>query len=74
MRKVSEYREHAVECRQLAAAMDGEHRRQLLDMADTWEQLAVERAELIARQPDLAMDGEAQDDRAGAAGTTPGGP
>lgn len=71
MKKASEYREHAVECRQLAATMDGEHQRQLLEMADTWEQLAREREELVARRPDPAQDGEARP--AGASGATPRG-
>jgi hypothetical protein len=61
MRKASEFRDHAIECRQLAAAMDGEQRRQLLEMAAAWEQLADERAELVGRYPDLAIDGEVQD-------------
>jgi hypothetical protein len=74
MRKASEYREHAAECRQLAAAMDGEHQRQLLEMADTWEQLAHEREELIARRPELALEDEADGGRAGATGTTPRAP
>lgn len=44
MKKVSEYREHARECRSIAAKMpNNEHRDQLLAMADTWDQLASER-------------------------------
>jgi hypothetical protein len=73
MKKASEYREHAAECRQLAATMDGEHQRQLLEMADTWEQLAHEREELIARRPEPAVE-EDEAARAAAAGTTPPGP
>jgi len=54
MKKASEYRQHARECRELAAQMEsGEHREQLLAMADHWEQLAADRAELVARHPDL---------------------
>lgn len=49
MKKASEYRHHADECRTLAAKMEnGEHRDQLLGMAATWEQLARERERLIA--------------------------
>ena len=44
MRKVLEYRQHAAECRSLAAAMGAhEHREQLLEMAATWERMAAER-------------------------------
>ena len=51
MKKASEYRQHADECRALAGRMDvGEHRDQLLEMAATWDRLADERAELVKRQ------------------------
>ena len=71
MRKASEFRDHAVECRQLAAATDGEQRRQLLEMATAWDQLADERADLISRYPDLALDGEALDGPAAEAPRAP---
>jgi hypothetical protein len=58
MKKASEYRQHAVECRQLAAGVQGTQREQLLEMANTWDKLATERAELVSRHPELAMDGE----------------
>ena len=52
MKKASEYRQHADECRTLAARMDsGEHRDQLLEMAATWDRLAAERSQR-ARRPD----------------------
>lgn len=59
MKKASEYRQHAAECRQLAGKMGGEHRDQLLEMAATWDALARDRAELILRHPELALEGEA---------------
>jgi hypothetical protein len=44
VKKASEYRKHAGECRALARQMkQGEYREQLLVMADTWERLAAER-------------------------------
>lgn len=44
MKKASEYRVHALECRSLASqANSDEHRKQLLAMADTWETLADDR-------------------------------
>jgi hypothetical protein len=44
MKKVSEYRQHAEECRTLAANMlSQEQRDQLLSMAVTWDDLARER-------------------------------
>ena len=51
MRKVEEYKKHAQECRQLATASSNEESRiQLLEMAETWEALARDRAEQIARE------------------------
>jgi hypothetical protein len=44
MKKASEYRRHAEECRQLARSADSEEHRQLLSrMAATWDSLADER-------------------------------
>ncbi len=63
MKKASEYRLHAQECRSLANAMDqGDQRDQLLEMAATWERLADERSELIRKNPDLALTGEHQEE------------
>jgi hypothetical protein len=63
MKKASEYRQHAEECRLLASRMDvGEHRDQLLQMAATWERLANERSQLIRRHPELGMMGEHQEE------------
>jgi hypothetical protein len=48
MKKVSEYRQRAAECRALAAKMDiDENRAQLLAMAQTWDTLAEERARAL---------------------------
>ncbi len=58
MKKASEYRQHAEECRTLAASVHGEQRDQLLEMAATWDRLAAERSELVRRYPDLALAGE----------------
>ena len=55
MKKASEYRQHADECRTLAARMDsGEHRDQLLEMAATWDRLADERAQQAKRRTERA--------------------
>ena len=44
MNKVSEYRQHAKECRVLAhRSRSSQHRDMLLDMAATWESLADDR-------------------------------
>jgi hypothetical protein len=44
MRKVSEYRQHAKECRGLAnQSRSPEHRQMLLNIAATWESLANDR-------------------------------
>ncbi|MDB5445760.1 MAG: hypothetical protein JWQ97_1077 [Phenylobacterium sp.] len=64
MKKASEYRLHAQECRALAAAMDlDEQRTQLLEMAAHWENLASDRLALIERHPELAQDGEHEEER-----------
>lgn len=63
MKKAIEYRQHAADCRALAAQMDlGEHRDQLLRMAAAWEELAHDRD----RMP------RARDDEIGSTVTRPG--
>lgn len=63
MKKASGYRQHAEECRVLAQKMEqGEQRDQLLEMAATWEALANDRAELIRRHPELALEGERREE------------
>ena len=53
MKKVSDYRRHAEECRTLlSGAKTPEHREMLLNMAETWEALAT------AREKKLAKGGE----------------
>jgi hypothetical protein len=64
MKKASEYREHARECRALAAAMDSvEQRALMLQMAEHWEALSKDRAALIERHPEVAHDGEHEEER-----------
>ena len=65
MKKASEFRQHAVECRQLAASVQGVQRDQLIEMAETWDKLAIERAELVERHPELALDGERPEEAGG---------
>lgn len=65
MKKASEYRQHARECRDLAASMpSAEQREQLLQMAEHWDKLAADRADLIARHPELAQHGEQEEESA----------
>jgi hypothetical protein len=64
MKKASEYRQHARECRELAAKMGGkEGREQLLSMAEHWDRLAQDRIELITKHPELAKAGEHEETR-----------
>ncbi|MDE2486864.1 MAG: hypothetical protein KGO51_05640 [Alphaproteobacteria bacterium] len=50
MRKASEYRQHAADCRALAAKMEHANERDLLlRMAATWEEMAHERERSTAR-------------------------
>jgi hypothetical protein len=51
MRKVSEYEQHAKECRQMASNMrDLTHKQQLEDMAEAWTMLAKERTRQLEKQ------------------------
>ena len=63
MKKASEYRQHAEECRLLAQGVQGEQRDQLIEMAATWEKLAQDRADLIQRLPDQALAGEREEEK-----------
>jgi hypothetical protein len=57
MKKVSDYRRHAEECRTLlSGAKTTEHREMLLKMAETWEGLAA------AREKKLAGEGKSEED------------
>lgn len=64
MKKASEYRKHAQECRDLAKHMrDGPELEQCLLMARYWEQMAVDRTTLVHHHPDLAIDGEHEEEK-----------
>lgn len=68
MKKASEYRRHTEECRELAAKMASDAgRAQLLEMAGHWEKLAADRIALITNHPELAHDGEHDEERSWAA-------
>lgn len=69
MKKASEYRQHAQECRELAAQMASpDQRGQMLEMAEHWERLAADRAALIRNHPELAHKGEQEEEEAAARG------
>jgi hypothetical protein len=53
MKEATECRRHAKQCRVLAGSIDGEHRRQLLEMAAHWEALASERDDRLPRNPEV---------------------
>ena len=64
MKKASEYRHHAQECRDLAVKMDVPlQRNQLLVMAQQWDKLARDRVDLISQHPELAHAGEHDEER-----------
>jgi hypothetical protein len=51
MEKTIDFKEHAHECRRLAATTSNhEHRAALFKMAETWESLATERSHRLLRQ------------------------
>jgi hypothetical protein len=53
VKKASEYRKHAEECLALAKQVrDGEHRKQLLEMARTWNALAEDRERVTRKHSD----------------------
>jgi hypothetical protein len=55
MEKVEDYRSHAEECRTMARrAPSPQERDMLLNMARTWDDLSIHRAEQIARQKRIA--------------------
>jgi hypothetical protein len=55
MKKVHEYHQRAQECRALAGqARQAEHRTALIQMAETWENLARDREAYVARQGRIA--------------------
>ena len=59
VKKASEYRRHAEECRALAnTTRAGPQKDQLLEMATTWEKLAAERSAFVRRHPELAIEDE----------------
>ena len=62
--KTSDFRQHARYCRDLAKhTPPGEPRDQLLEIAKTWDTLALERPEWVQQHPELAQ-GEHQDEDA----------
>ena len=58
MKKASEYRKHAEECRTLSRQMKGAQREQTLDLATTWDNLAEDRSVLVRRHPEIGLEGE----------------
>jgi hypothetical protein len=62
VRKVSEYEQHAAECRQMAARTnDPEQKKQYQEMADAWAMLARERAKQLAKSGRQAPSTKATD-------------
>jgi hypothetical protein len=59
VKKASEYRKHAEECRALAKQVpEGPQRDQLLEMARTWDNLANDRDALVQKYPEIAQPPE----------------
>ena len=54
MKKASEYRRHAEECRQLMAMVSPEQRTMLETMAKTWESLAADRERFLQQSQRIA--------------------
>jgi hypothetical protein len=47
MKKMEDYLQHAAECREMLRTALPRHRKQLEDMANTWQQLAEARQRVI---------------------------
>ena len=63
VKKASEYRAHAQDCRMLARRMKTDAQREtLLQMAMDWDEMAIYRARLITLHPELAKEGEHQEE------------
>jgi hypothetical protein len=59
MRKASEYRHHAEECRKLSAKMKtGDQRDHMLKIAKVWDRLAEDRADMLCKRPQLVQAAE----------------
>jgi hypothetical protein len=57
MKKASEYRKHAEECLALSRQVpEGEQRKQLLEMARTWNALAEDRERAIRKNSDQSQE------------------
>ena len=53
MKKTSDFRRHAKECRALARkSSPGDYRNQLLALADAWDLLAIESEAALKREPE----------------------
>jgi len=50
VKKLDEYLRHAAECREMARVALPNHRAQLLQMAETWEQLAEARRKQLHKE------------------------
>ena len=61
MKKVSEYLKHAAECREMARTASNSHRAQLIQMAETWEQLADARTRKLKQEGQVADADDAID-------------
>jgi hypothetical protein len=61
MKKVEEYLKHARECREMARTASNPHRVYLVQMAETWEQLADARIKKLNREGRVAEGDDAMD-------------
>lgn len=52
MKRLDDYKRNAKDCRDLARRMPPDHRKQLLEMAEQWEELAVERELMLSHPKD----------------------
>ena len=56
LNKLHEYEQHAAECRDMARTARANHRAQLEQMAQTWDQLAAARKRQLEKQGKVGDD------------------
>ena len=68
MKKIRDYLAHATECRDMARTVSPSHRKRLIQMAETWEELAASRKQKLERSGKTEEELEPDEPARGCAG------
>jgi hypothetical protein len=60
VKKITDYLRHAAECRNLARSASPDHKQQLEEMAEVWEQLAEGQRHKLKKQGESVEDDAAE--------------